>query len=171
MTRQATITVAAIVMLAGSAAWSYARLTRTRASAATAAGELAECRRHAAIIHSLADRPALADDAERQSAQTSRLIEQAASAAGIDARQLIRISPGQARRVGDSPYTDKPTAVTLRAVRTDQLVKFIHAVQAAPQGLTCSAIRLDAAGDGSKPLWSAEVELTYLIYEPPGAKE
>jgi hypothetical protein len=114
----------------------------------------------------------MAADRERQSGETASAIEMAAQSAGIASEQLLRISPEPPQRLGDSAYKEKPIAVTLRNIRLDQLVKMTFALESGELGLNTRNIRLNAAEatDGSG-LWSADVVMTYLIYEPQTAKE
>jgi len=160
-----------VVLLAVCAVWSVGYLADQRAVAREAAKDLTDCRRLADRIQILRHRPAMAADRERQSAELSGPIEQAARDAGIPTDRLVRISPEPARRLGESAYKEKPTRVSLRRVALKNLVTMIHALTDPTTGLDLKSLRLTATSretpDGT---WSAELVFIYLIYEPSGTR-
>ncbi|MFA6135161.1 MAG: hypothetical protein WC869_14200 [Phycisphaerae bacterium] len=170
--RAKLLTLLLASVLGVTAIWSYGQMASRREAALAAREDLHECRSTAARIETLRKRPAMAADRERQSGETASAIEMAAQSAGIASEQLLRISPEPPQRLGDSAYKEKPIAVTLRNIRLDQLVKMTFALESGELGLNTRNIRLNAAEatDGSG-LWSADVVMTYLIYEPQTAKE
>lgn len=138
-----------------------------RRAAEVAQAELAQCLAIAETIEALRQKPALASDRERLAAETTGLISRAAAAAGIPPAQLARIVPDQPQKVGQTAYKEKPTLVVLEDVRLEQIVKMVHALGAGAESLTAKSIRLGPPRQqGRDDLWTAEIVLTYLIYEP-----
>ena len=168
MNRRRTILVAVLlVLLAGAAGWSLQAMLAARAQAEEARTGLAECHRLAARIAALSQLPATASDRERQGAELSATLEQAAQAAGIPTDRLIRIAPEPAQRLGDSAYKEKPTRVIVKNVALRPLVAMIHRVTQAEGGWALSSLRLTAPSrDATENLWTAELVFTYLVYEP-----
>lgn len=149
------------------AVYGFLRMAALRDQAKAAAEDLGECRRMAERIRALSRRPQVAAEQERLSAETSRLIEEAAKSAGIPSGAILRITPGTPQRVADSAYKESPTRVLLKDVTLEQLVKLLHAVASDPDGLYPKSLRIAAPRkDDTGALWTAEIEVTYLIYAP-----
>jgi len=156
-----------IVSLALAAAWSRQHMLHRRHAADLARDTLADCRRIAASIASIRDRPAVAADGEAMGGEIQAAIENVAADAGISKDKLIRISPMPAQRLADSAYMEKPTHVRLDDVTLEQMVTLLHRLAAKQQGLVAKSIQLRSPqADDTGDLWVAEIELTYLIYEP-----
>jgi hypothetical protein len=151
------------------------RLIESRRAATDAAASLAECRRLASRIGAQrgASSPA-AVGREPQQADVVRRIESAAKSADVPPGAIERIEPLAARRVGDSPAREKPTAVMLRGVTLRQTFTFLHAIAGSGTrgGLQLRQVHLaapnpDEAGDA----WSVEGTVTYPVRsENPGAR-
>lgn len=154
-------------LLVFTTAWSYGRLSDSRANAAIAAQELSECRALAEGIKQLSHKPTLAAENEIATGQLAQRIESAARSASLPVESIIRLSPEPARRVGRSPYEEKPTRLHLRSVQLSQLLPFMHALTDTQGGLRIKTIRLSAPReDAATELWNADLTLTYLIYAP-----
>jgi len=168
MNRRMTIYVVVLyALLALAAGWSVRHLFAERAAARTAAAALAECRGYEKRILRLRGRPAMAAEQERASAEVSAPIEEAAKAAGVPADRLVRISPEPARRLGESPYKEKPTRVFLKNVSMQEIVTVAHRLVGEKHGFDLKSVRLDAADRGEATgRWSAELVFVYLIYDP-----
>jgi hypothetical protein len=161
-----------LVALAGglllAAGWGYRYMDEQRLSAAKAEGDLADCRIAAQEILECRERPALAADRERGPGEVHSLIERAAAASGIVAKDsLERISPQAPRPVGDTAYREQDTEVSLRKVTLQQLVSFLHGLLTSGSGLRAKSIHLSTPRDeelGDR--WTVELTLSYLIYDP-----
>ncbi|MFB3891186.1 MAG: hypothetical protein ACE15C_04090 [Phycisphaerae bacterium] len=169
MKRRKLILMAALgVTLLLTAVWSYQYMSGRREAAAAAQRDLADGRRMMGQIELASRMPAMAADRERLATETTSLIEQAARTAGIAPGSLRRISPEAPRRVGETVYKEKPTQVQLQAVSLKELVAFALAISGPQAGLNVDSMRLgiprEAGADGR---WTAELVLTYLIYDPP----
>lgn len=169
MTRRRAILVlilAAVLAVAGG--WSYAYVADQRRAALAALADLDDCRRMAAQIETLRRRPSLAAQNQRGSAETIGLIEQSAKAAQLASGNLVRILPEPPRRLGDTVYVEKPTRVMLKNVTLQQLVAMVHGIITDKNGLHARSVRLTAPSpEDTGPAWTAELVLTYLIFEPP----
>jgi hypothetical protein len=165
--RSLFIMAVATGLLAAGAAWSYGHMASQRQAAEAARADLAQCLASAATIETLRQKPALASDQERVAAETTGLVSRAAAAAGITPAQLARIVPDPPQKIGQTAYKEKPTLVVVEDVRLEQIVKMIHTLGAGTEGLTAKSIRLGPPRQqGCDDLWTAEIVLTYLIYDP-----
>jgi len=154
-------------LLAISALWSYRKMAGQQHAAKLAAADLAECRKAADQIEALRCRPALAQQNQRESAETIGLIEKSAKAAGLTDATLLRTVPEQPLRLGDTVYLEKPTRVQLKNVSLVQLVEMVHRIVTDKNRLHAKAMRISApSAEDTGALWNVELVLTYLIYEP-----
>ncbi len=156
--------------LLAAVAWSYGHLAEQRRAADLARLDSLEVDRMAAQIRAVRDRPTMADEDERLAEETIGLIEAAARAAAVAPGRLVRITPEPPQRLGDSVYKEKPTAVLLKGVSLRQVVGLVHTLIGGDRGLSAKSIRLSAPRhDDEGELWTAEIVVTYLIYDPPSA--
>ncbi len=169
MTRRLTIQLAVLAaLLALTALWTYGGMARSRSRAIAAAAETADCARMADSIRRAAVRPVKVAEFERLATETTGIIERSARAANIRADRLVRITPAQPRRLGESVYKEKPTVVLLKGISMKQVVLLMHALIASDFGLNVKSLRLSAPQpDDARDLWTAEMVVTYLIYAPP----
>jgi len=169
MNRRQTILIAVLAgLLLVVVLWAYDGMATQRRAAHDAAADLIACRRMAGQIAAYSRMPTVADEHERMAARTTGLIESAAKEAAIDPSCLDRIMPEPPRRMGDTAYKEKPTHVLLKNVTLRQLTRLIHTATTGGQGLAACSIRITAPRpEDTGPLWTAEVTLTYLIYDPP----
>ncbi len=164
----AILLVLFLAIAAVTASLAYSNYVDRQEIASRARADLAECSKLAARIQAIQARPQLASDKPRQAAETTGMIEAAAKFAKIPSARLVRINPGPLRRLGDSPYKEKPTAVFLKKVTMEQVVVFLHNLTGPAGGLTARTLRLSSPSSADTGnLWSVELELTYLIYDPP----
>ena len=159
------------VVLIAMVAWSYTFMADMRSSARAAAYDLNKCRQLAGQIESLSNRPTMASDTELLAGETTGLAEQAAKAAGIPASSLVRINPDPPQRLADSVYKEKPTNVHMKNVTLKQLVTMVYKMTDGPLALHPKSIRLTAPRvEDTGDRWTAELVMTYLIYDPPGSR-
>lgn len=159
--------VCLLLAAAVAAGWSLHRLHQKRGAALAAVADRAECLQLCAQIRRLRERPSMAGAAEMQLNELAALIERAADAAGLPRRQLTRIWPQPARRIGDGPYREKPTQILLRDATLEQAVRFMHEIETSNRVLNVSAVRLSVPRDEARRgAWSVELTLSYLIYAP-----
>jgi len=156
-----------IVLLAALVVTSYGYMARWRARPLAALAELNECLRLDPRIESYSRRPALASDHEKISDETTSAIEEAVRSAGILPKNLVRITPESPQRINESVYKEKPTRVLLKGVTLKQAVEMLHGIASSGQGLYPKSLRLSAPRrDDTGDLWTVEVVVAYLIYEP-----
>jgi len=167
--RRNAILLAAVAGLLAATFWAHGRLAEASLAADRAAKDLAECRAMAARIDEIKDRPRVAGEREKLAGETAAMIDAAATAAGVDARQVVRIVPELPQRLGETVYKEKPTAVLLRGVTLRQVVRMCHALLAPNPDLRIKTMRLSApTPDDTTDKWTVEFTVTYLLYDPPG---
>ena len=152
------------------AVWSYQSMADNRRTAFRARRGLERCQNLAAKIQTHRTRPSMASEHERLASETTGIIEHAARSAGISPASITRITPEPQRRVGDTVYKEKPTQVLFKNVTLKQIVATSHALAGGEKRLHPKSLRLSAPRDeDTGNLWTAEMVLTYLIYDPPRA--
>lgn len=155
-----------LVLLAGGVAWSAQGMLAKRQAAQYAAEDLAACRRLAEEIESFRGRPAVAASQALGVRELGERIEAALTQAAMAGGAIEGIYPQPTRRLGQTPYLQKPTALALRGVPLEQLAVFLHTLTA-QSGLSVRDLRLRTPhGDPSPGVWNAEVTIVYLIYAP-----
>lgn len=127
-------------------------------------------------IEQLRRSPTQVDAGARSSDALARIVEQAAQAAGLNLENIVRIDPGEPRRLADSPYLEQRTDVELREVSLARIVEFTIALGREETGLDVPTLALRLPGGLENPaqgeeLWNAQILLTSRIYDPkiPGA--
>jgi len=169
MTRRRNIILwAAVAGLLVATFWAHGRLAKASHAANHAATDLAQCRALASQISEIKDRPRVASEQEKLAGETAAMIAAAVKTAGIPARQLVRIAPESPQRLGETVYKEKPIAVLLRGVTLRQIVQMSHALLSPNPGLRIKTMRLSApTPDDTTDKWTAELTITYLLYDPP----
>ena len=173
MNRRRLLLFGLLVALIGIVAtWAYDDMVTARRAAFVANENLIACRRMTAGIESFQKRPVKAAEHVQLATKTTGLIEKSAKDASINLRNLIRITPEPARRVGDTVYKEKITFVHLKNTTLKQLVALVHNLITAEEKLQIKTIRIAAPRpDDTGSWWTVELALTYLIYEPPKPRE
>lgn len=156
-------------LLAVVALYSYSSMSEMQDAARHAREGLERSRQLAELIEQNRQRPTLAASQERLQSEITRLIESAASSAGIASVSRMSHSPGG--RIGNTPYMEKPTQVTLKKVTLKQVVAMTHKLVGGEGGLHARSLTLTAPrGSASGDEWDVELVVTYLIYEPQATK-
>lgn len=164
--RQAWLACTLLIALGLASAWSVQWMGEQRDYAAAAAADLADCRSHVAAIQMLRKQPAIASIDDVGVRRLGERINAAAQEAKLDPAALEGVTPQSARRLGDSAYLMKPTALALRGVSMAQTAAFLHHLTQG-SGLTVRELRLRApSADAPTALWDADATLTYVVYSP-----
>lgn len=168
MKRRTTILLIAMgALLVLTAAMSYEYMLGQQSAAIAAQSDLTEGLRIMEQIKVISQRPTLAGERARLEGETYGMIESAAKTAGIEATVRLMTSE-KPRQVGDTVYKVQPTQVILPPVTLKQLVTMATELSKPDIGLNVESIRLSVPREAeSGDLWTAEMVLTYLIYEPP----
>jgi hypothetical protein len=154
------------LLLAAAAAWNVHWMLTERQAARRAAEDLAACRDLARTIESLRARPAVASTEGIGVQELGERIEAALRQAGLEESALVGRFPQAPRRVGDSPYLHKPTALAFRGVTLTRLTTFLYHL-ADGSGLIVRDLRLRTPpGDAARDVWDAEATVTSLVYAP-----
>jgi len=169
MNRNRVVLLGVLIGLMGIVAlWARSDMLAAKSAAINAGKDLVECRRMTASIESFRKRPARASERVQLASETTGLIEKSARGASIELRNLIRITPQPARRVGDSVYKEKSALVHLKNITLKQLVEMVHHLVTTRRGLHVNAIRMTAPQpNDTGSWWAVELAVTYLIYDPP----
>jgi hypothetical protein len=164
------MTAVLLGLLVAAVGGSYLRMRSSRLSAADAARSVQLCRELVVRIEQLQVGPRRAGLQSRSETELSRKIESAAKAAGLPRNYIVRIDPGEPRRVADSDYKDQSTDVELRPVTLKQLVAFLDAITS-DTGIQVNFVWLTAptpetpTTHATEP-WNAQMTLTNLIFTP-----
>lgn len=165
--RQFILVSVMLAMLVIAAAWSIHWMLGQREVATLAADDLAACQSLAREIRQLRQKPSIAAASEIGGQELGARIEEASRLAQLSPTVLEGVFPQASRRLGDSPYLHKPTALALRGVSTMQLVTFLYHLTD-HGGLSVHDLRLRTPrGDSTGKLWDAEATVTCLVYSPP----
>jgi len=157
-------------LLVTGAGASYFHSRASRLRAADAIRNVQPCRELATRIKQLQAGPQRADLQSRSETELSRKIESAAEAVGLPRNYIVRIDPGEPRRVAESDYKDQSTEVEIRTVTLKQLVAFVDSItsdtgiQVNFVWLTSPAPQTSAVHSAEK--WNVQLTLTNLIFAP-----
>jgi hypothetical protein len=168
MRRRKTMLLAALLaMLSAAAGMAWSSLAEAKRMALGALADTADVARCAEQIESCRRRPALASDHQRLDFEVASIVERAAVAAGVDKKRVARVAGETPQRFLDTVYKEKPTQVFLRDVTLRQVTDLAHGILAEGSGLHIKNLQIRASGaEDAGDLWSAELMLTYLIYDP-----
>jgi len=164
--RKAWLVGVMFVLLVLAAAWSVNAMLEQRAGARQALADLNECRRLAAEIDMLRDEPTVAADEAMGIQEIGDHISAALTKADLNSAVIDGVFPQSERRLGDTPYMQKPTALALRGVALPKLAVFLYDLTDGT-GLRLRELQLRVPhGDHEPNVWNADATLTYLIYAP-----
>ncbi len=120
-------------------------------------------------IEVLRDRPVQIEEGLRTSDALARLVETSARQVGLNPEQIVRIDPGDPRRIEQTPYLEQRTNVELREIPLRKLVEFSMALEHSGMGMLVSSLstRVPPGVDSAEileELWNAQLLLTGRIY-------
>ncbi len=148
--------------------FSMRSVTRMKQAALGAEQDFNECQELAAKLQAIGSKPRLAAQHEQVVDELTGALEKAARSAGVMPDSIATISPQPARRLGDTVYKEKPTQVLLRKITLKQLSEMAYSLLSGNTGLHVRSIRLSAPRhDDTGGLWTAELVVTYMLYDPP----
>lgn len=128
--------------------------------------KLRDCERMAADIMAFRDQPTVASDEEMGIQELGDQISSALESAGLRADVIDGMYPQSERRLGDTPYMQKPTQLVCRQVPLPQLAVFLYDLSD-DTGLRIRDLRLRVPRDDqNNHAWDVDATLTYLIYSP-----
>jgi Tfp pilus assembly protein PilF len=167
--RAGPLLLLAAIILCGTTFWGYLSLTDAQDSADAAAIDAAAARRSAARIESLRG-PAAGGSRESSGdgIAIGTQIARAAEAAGIDGEPGIHTQPP--RKVGNSPYEERPTQVVFQRLTMRQVVTFLSTITTDVPGLRVTELRL-SGGRESDPAdrWEVDATLSSFTLAAPAA--
>lgn len=160
------VMLTAVFALAGF--WTYQYMLEQKRFAQVTANNVLECQTIAKQIEKL--RTKTHDDQPVGDMNTLvQLIQQSASLAGMPMNHVQRIRPSSARRIGQTPYIENPTQLSLNQVTMKDTVSFLHHLASNQPSLQIQSLRLtDNSGRQPTPeeAWQVEVGLASITYEP-----
>ncbi|MCC7409811.1 MAG: hypothetical protein IT442_17225 [Phycisphaeraceae bacterium] len=165
-TRLLAATLLGAFVLAAVSAWFMAS---SRAWALAAGDDLSQVRQFEHRIRELRERPQRVASQELLEPELAKKIESAATAAKLATSSFDRIEPQSPQRVGNTPYLELTTRLSLRQVALPSLLGFLYNVSTDEANLSVKEIRLSAPrsdAEAAGGTWNAEVALAYWIYAP-----
>lgn len=122
-------------------------------------------------IERLRQSPAKVEQGAHTGDALARIVETTAKEVGLNPAQIVRIDPGEPRRLADSPYLEQRTDVELREATLRNIVEFTIAVSGSETGMDVPILSLRVPTGTETPpngeeLWNAQFLLTSRIYEP-----
>ena len=165
--REPLLLTAVILALLVASLWSYGQLNAARSRSSLEGDARSRCEGLADQIQAIHDEPTMADDHAMLKSDMTRYIASAASTASLEERKLVSIDHQNARRIGRTPYLEKPTRLTLRDVKLPQVLTMLYALTQDNPRLNISRLRLTAPRDETDTMtWTVDTTVTYLIYDP-----
>jgi len=174
MSNRAGVFVLAFAALGMFVGWSVWQWHLAQTELVFAGKQLTECRRLASRISRLRQAPAQFEDSLKSNDALARLVESTVKKAAIDQQRITEISPGEPRRVGDTPYKEQMTRVGLREVTLPQLIRVLLTVPQSDPAIQIGSLNLrvpagtnsDSGNSNQDEFWNAELTLTSQFYAP-----
>lgn len=168
--RQTILIGLMLALLIMGVGWCALDMLDKKASAERAANGLGEAKLIAKRVELLGNQDTVAStagNARDQEQDLARRIKAAADQARISGNWQRGIEYKRARRLGDTPYKQKPTAVMTRGLTLDQLSQLMYNLTyQTPLSVTELSLKTPRGADPGNR-WDADFTLTYLIYDPP----
>jgi hypothetical protein len=162
-------TVIAAAMVAA-LLWCAGGLVDAREQATRARADLGVCRQLAARIGQLDRLPRSQSAGPVDPSDLYQHGQQALQQLGVSPDHLVQIAPQTPERLGETAYKQVPTQLLVRDLTLRQLVGFLLAMTSEPSTMSVRSLRLYAPRDSDGGAqWTAELTLSYLVYEPPAA--
>jgi hypothetical protein len=164
--RQCILVGLLLVMLTGAAAWNVGWMLEQKSAARIEARHLRDAEEIAADIDALRSESAVASTEDIDVQELGQRIATASSKSGLPTTALEGVFPQSSRRVADTPYLTKPTALSLREVTLSELATFLYHLTDGT-GLAVRDLRLRTPrGRADFERWDVEATVTYLLYDP-----
>ncbi len=122
-------------------------------------------------IEGLRQHPAKVEQGAQTGEALARIVETAAQTVGLNPEQIVRIDPGEPRRLAETPYLEQRTDVELREATLRKIVEFTIALGNTSDSMEVPILSLRVPSGtetppGGEELWNAQFLLTSRIYEP-----
>ncbi len=157
-------------------AWVWTLRQQAQRQYEAAAQQLTASRELAAHIQQARDQPTLAAEAQLAPSELAQRLAHTAAESGIAAEAIARVWPQPERRLGDSPYTTKPTEIHLNGITLAQTLELLTRLEndttlSPPMDVT--ALRIVAPRiasnntlDNAPETWSVDATLSQTLYRP-----
>ncbi|MFG0250497.1 MAG: hypothetical protein ACF8OB_16550 [Phycisphaeraceae bacterium JB051] len=165
------------MMLGGACFWAYQKLETQKRLATVEAKNQDKCQQIAQAIDEIRQKAQTMEPADEMSSLVQH-IQSAASQAGMPMQHVQRIRPSSARRIGQSPYVQKPTQLSLQDVTLKNAVSFLHQLSSTQADMQIKSLRMTAprlqqgviANATTSETWNMEVGLASIAYVPQVSK-
>lgn len=171
VSRRAILSAVSYLLLTFGLIWSYSVRLGAQNRSTIEQSKLADCELLAKKIAKLRQRKQRALLQTKPADELNRKIDSWAKQASLRSTQIVRIQPREPRRVGDTHYLEQVTELELQEAALPKLIQLCQLAEQNGDGLKLSSFRLSpsrisATADDAEETWTAELELTYLIYSP-----
>jgi len=154
--------------LAGALVWSVSCLIDAREQAIRAWSDLEACRQLATRVQQLDRLPRSQTAGPVDPSDLYQRGQRALQQLNVSPDHLVQIVPETPRRIGETAYKEVPTQLVVREMNLRQLVAFLLAMTNEQSTTAVRSLRLFAPRDSENGAqWTAEITLSYLVYEPP----
>jgi Tfp pilus assembly protein PilO len=164
------LTMWLLIMLLGMSVicfWSWQQMQEQHRIAQLTANDELQCKAIGDQISQLRD----AAQSRRPDEDMNTLVQQmqqAASQSSMPMSHVQRIRPSAERRIGQSPYVEKPTQLSLSNITLPQAVAFLHHLATLQPDLQIQSLRItEDRRNQTSDQWQIEVGLANVIYSPP----
>jgi hypothetical protein len=150
-------------------AWLEARAADSAESSHSAlVRQVEQMSEDASVIEALARAPKRASERERANDELVAQIRDALGAAGIAMDRWITHDPVPVKRAPDAKYKELSVRLVLEAVSLRQFVEFAFHLTERDRTLRLPHVRLSSPQGIERGLWNVDVNVSYLVYAPPG---
>ena len=161
------------MLLSGVCLWSYQQLILQKRLAQITANDQNKCEKIAQTIQSIQQQAQSLQPADDMNSLVQQ-IQQAASQAAMPMNHVQRIRPSSPRRLGQSPYVEMPTQLSLQDVTMKNAITFLHHLADAQPDMQIQSLRITSPRSQRSPntpanmpeTWQFQVGLASLAYLP-----
>jgi len=165
-----TVIAAVFSLLLVGTVVSYLLMGTSYARAAASTENVTQCLSIIERIERLRQTPQRADIRSQSETELAGRIEEAAAQADLPRNNIVRIDPGEPRRLTGTDYKKQPTDVELRSVSLKSLITFLHTVaensESQADFLWLTSTRTDEQSAAVSESWNAQLTLSNLIFSP-----
>lgn len=155
------LVLSGLAAVVGGWAWNEAAARTDALSRLTASREVVD------DIRRLRARPAVSAERADTSGDLSQSLDMALRLTEVRPTALARVEPQLPQRLGETDYRAQTVDLQLSNVRLQHAVEFAQQLESAASAWTVRRVQLTpAASADAAELWSIQLTLTKLIYDP-----
>ncbi len=160
-------------MFTGSSMWSYGHLQSQKRLAEISARNQSKCQQIAQAIDDIRQHAQDIEPADDMNSLVQQ-IQKAASSANMPMQHVQRIRPSSPRRLGQSPYVQKATQLSLQDVTMQNAITFLHHLAMSQPNLNIQSMRItsprsyqqETSATNTGETWKMEVGIASIAYVP-----